>query len=1008
MAIRILWDKEEAAILLEALVKTLDGKISRDDAISSVSWELRERAKKNGIKIDEIFRNKNGITLQMSTMEYIYTEGKSGLDKGKMPTFRKVVNLYKNDRSAYEKLLKGARQKMQKSNSVQDEFFAWLATKVSVTKLSDFYMLYVDIESFCCSRKIIHQKLFETVDLSQVRAVLNTVNANKVFRSIYKKSAQKMYVAIKYYYDFVKMHPELNDVNKQPVIEMKQAQDNLEALEHTTADNRHPEQKYIDKEKLESASEEFVIDFYASNSLAYTKPIMISYFGDEYPVNATWKEAYVKVASCLQEDYPEVFEKLLGKNIYGRGRIDVGCKRDLSVMISPKKVRKSIYLETNYGATDIVKKIRVLLDMCNVDYENLKIRYRNKRSENELVQEEKKGDIQRKSHNNKVEEIKTLQTTEQQAINTSNSGRLQFIEWLQNGNISTAHILGYTSAIKKCTKFANEKKLISTDFFELNDITMLYDLERKLFADIEVYSYEISHGNMLHKGFEKLIEFKKNSFLRTRDNVTDTKGTSNENEIPALATSVAHYTEILNKYFGEDGYQLGRAIFRGRFKRFYSTEFGEELPDSYEKMEIVLQQIGTVRDGRVFPKQDAEQNSLIEEIIKDIIDTLDAGASAVYIEAVYDKYQKLLADHLQIYHMDALTTLLIDNAKGRYNQRYSYLVKGWKNADTERDLLRVMKTSHQPLNYESIHRKLWYVPYDKMKQRLSVNKSIVNVAPETYFYAPNLPINTAELKKLIALIQTELEYRLYITDVELMEMIQTKLPSVAVNTDGFTTYGLRNCLGYILRDQFSFNGQIISEVGKELSMSDVYKEYAHQHEHLTLEDIKNFSKEMDTIIYWNSIMDEQIRVSKTEFVRRDLIKFDMEAIDVVLDGMCFGDYMPIKDVSLFLYFPSVGYQWNSYLLESYLYSVSRKFKLLHTSFTQTGVYGAMVRVESNIREYSDLIIEVLSRSSALENANSALQYIVASGYQKSLRLKDIDQMIGKAKLIKEIRKIEEK
>lgn len=46
MANRILWDKYEAAILLDALVSSYEGRISRREAIESVSSELRNRANK--------------------------------------------------------------------------------------------------------------------------------------------------------------------------------------------------------------------------------------------------------------------------------------------------------------------------------------------------------------------------------------------------------------------------------------------------------------------------------------------------------------------------------------------------------------------------------------------------------------------------------------------------------------------------------------------------------------------------------------------------------------------------------------------------------------------------------------------------------------------------------------------------------------------------------------------------------------------------------------------------
>ena len=284
----------------------------------------------------------------------------------------------------------------------------------------------------------------------------------------------------------------------------------------------------------------------------------------------------------------------------------------------------------------------------------------------------------------------------------------------------------------------------------------------------------------------------------------------------------------------------------------------------------------------------------------------------------------------------------------------------------------------------------------------------MNVASETYFYAPNLPISAEELAQLTTQIREELNHHSHITDVKLMRLIQEKCPTIAINTDGYTTYGLRNCLGYILQDQFAFNGPIISLKGKELSMGDVYAEFSREHEVLQLDDLTSLSAEMNIGIYWDSVLSEMIRVSATEFVRKDFINFDVNAVDAILDGMCQGDYTPIKDVALFLHFPNVGYPWNSYLLESYLFSCSRKFHLLHSSFIKTGVYGAMVRVDSGIHDYRSLLLDVLSKSDALGSAKAALQYIVDQGYQQRRRYEGIEMLIQEAKLIKEQRERQEK
>jgi len=640
---------------------------------------------------------------------------------------------------------------------------------------------------------------------------------------------------------------------------------------------------------VEKQEEELLIDFKTTKCLSFTKPISFSYFGDNYNIK-NWTQLYVQVVSCILDSYPNVLSEYLNKNINGKSRIDFADESTMHTMIAPKKIADNFYLETNHNAGGIVSKIRQILDICSINYNNLKIRYITKNTTAEV------------SENNENPPDGTIDKTKQK--------------------ISLSQPIEYKSA--------------------------------------------------------------------------------DENELSE--ETISKYTNILVKYFGKSGYQLDRAIFKGRFKHFYAMEYDCDVPDSDDKIDAIISQAGTYRNGRIFPKEDEKQSSLIEEIITDIIAAFNDGASAVYIEAVYDKYQQQLADRFQIYNVDALTSLLMTNAKGRFLQKHSYLTISQNKADSANDVLRIMKGFHQPQNYEEIHKRAWYIPYDKMKRLLSSNKSIVNIAAGTYFYAPNLPVNADEIEQLTSIIQAELNYRSYINTVDMMNLIHNKCPSIAINTREYTTYGLRNCLGYILKDKFTFKGSIISTVGNKINMSDMYAEFAKSHENLSFDDLKNFSNEIHAEIYWNSIIKEMVRVSDKKMVRRDLIKFDVDKVDAVLEEICPDAYMPLKDISFFLCFPNIGYQWNEYVLESYLFNESEKFKLIHNSFAQNGVYGAMVRIDSPITNYRTLIVDVLSSSdaldsNALDSTKSALQYIVKHGFQHKRQYEGIEQIIQEAKLM---------
>ena len=204
MALRIPWDIEEAVLMLDMLLKSLDGKLTRKEAIRQVSEKLRRRAINRGITIDDIFRNENGITFQMSALEVAYTGRKTKL---KQPTklFVETVNLYKNNRELYEEVLKEAENVVE-SKSVQDEFCSYLSMQMPTFQLSDAYLMLSDIESFCLERKILQNKLFETTDLETIKRVVQTVDSNRVFRFTYKQNLKKMSTVIHAYYTFLKSY----------------------------------------------------------------------------------------------------------------------------------------------------------------------------------------------------------------------------------------------------------------------------------------------------------------------------------------------------------------------------------------------------------------------------------------------------------------------------------------------------------------------------------------------------------------------------------------------------------------------------------------------------------------------------------------------------------------------------------------------------------------------------------------------------------------------------------
>lgn len=485
-----------------------------------------------------------------------------------------------------------------------------------------------------------------------------------------------------------------------------------------------------------------------------------------------------------------------------------------------------------------------------------------------------------------------------------------------------------------------------------------------------------------------------NQFRGKNSDITEENNISEEQkaDINDLPDEAAHYAGILEKYFSEDGYQLGRTIFRRRFRNYYSTEYGHEPEQTDEQMEMLLCKVGTQRDGRIFPKIGG-QDALVNEIMSAVNSAFDSGATAVYPSAVLERYRGQLAGELHIYTEEALNSLILDNSCGRLCQRHSHLVlRGWE-ADPTEDIRRILRESHSPMSVDEIHSIAWYIPLEKLKYLLALEKSFISVAVGTYYYAPNFPISTDEKNILISAIGSQIDFSEYITDVELMNIVNEKCPGLAINSAELSHCGVRDCLGYLLREQFAFNGPVITRTGCEINRAEIFRRFAAEHQRLTYDELKAFADEMKTLICWDAVMSEMVRLSENEFIRRDALSPDVTAIDRYLDGVCPGEYIPLSGIDLFLSFPGIGYQWNRFLLESYLNSFSRKFRLVHNCFAKKETCGAMVRTESKITNYDALITDVLSKAGGEFTQKTALDYLVENGYQAKRSYKGIENVL---------------
>ena len=822
------------------------------------------------------------------------------------------------------------------------------------------------------------------------------------------------------------------------------------------------------------------VDFRTPASYSFTLPVQFVYFGKVHSVK-TWKEVYTGVLACLLEDYPNVFKKLKNKPTENSRVPIILGKTKSSSLRTPALIGNNLYVETNRRTDHFIRCMKIIIDLCKVDYENIIIEYDElsgetsekgkDASKTEKVVMTKKSttnndfvdqaafytyliDVQKISESTCRGYVSVLKRAEQfareerlascqllncsqsearktiDALNRNEKFRIfnneqhhrfsaamnklllfmsgdisntnkrsdtvpyeqlvlhqkhpcqsEFESWMKNQSLSDNTVEKYSDILKKAGDILLEINFEYRHIYSINSVNRLEEILQKIKRNKKfIKTLGKKYIQLCIRAFEKYISFRK-------------KGGS-------IDSAYKKYELILRECF-ENGLRINSFIDRNRFRQYYSEKFSVDAEPDDDKLIEILRKAGVTRDDRIYAQAGGEQSDLIDDIQEDIAKTFHDGASCIYVSAVFEKYQYQLTEQLQIYSEDVLKKQLLDTSYGDYFDQRKMLVKSFAVSDSTADIKLELQRSPLPMTYEELHEKIWYIPMDIIKHSLVMADGIVNVAQETYFYAPNLPVSTLEIEEIANLIHGQLSQKEFITDEELRGLIKNNCPSVAINTESFSTWGLRNALAYLLRERFSFNGSIISERGHSINMSRAYEVFCKSFERMTLDDLKAFSKEMNTIIYWESVFNVMIRISASEFIPRDRIRFDTVGTDKVLDQLIDGDYMPIKDISLFLHFPVISVRWNRFVLECYAAGSSQEFSLIHASYSQD-CCGAIVRKSSGIKDFKSLVVDVLAHSDEWQTEKDALAYLVDKGYLNRKRYSEIGSVVAGAKLKREV------
>lgn len=741
----------------------------------------------------------------------------------------------------------------------QNDYLTWLSQKVSPAQLSELYMMYEIIDTFCIKRKVLEKPLLQTTELEIVKAAQQMIEQNKVFRFLHKREMKKISSAMKHYVTYAK-----------EVYKNKCEDNDAIPLETVATEEKEINDIAVDKvnNKQDDSREFDVISFSNIDNFAYTHPIYASYFDEEIQNISSWKQLYVNVFKKIYEDYADripINQSFNGVN----ERSDFCTSENYASMSAPREIVDGKYLETNLSATDIVRKIKRILEICLVDDENLLIKY------------------EKKANNQSPETV---------------NYRTRFVKNTNDENLT------------------HQSDLINLEPF----------------------------STILIERFSK-------------------------------------------------GYRIGSHLELKKFKRYWEELYGNALEMDDDSIKKCIAKCGIIHEEKVYMPQKMLDEEMKTKLLSYINDSFRLGKKIIYYEALFKKFSEDFLDHC-MYNADMLKGYLIYINDGSYYTNKNFIsAEATVNVSTYDEVKNCLVQQATPMEYDEIFSILSHIPEQKIKNILAQYNEFISNGRNEYFHISIAALSDEEIEDIAIIIQSSIDEKRFIGGNELIDSVKKKYPYIIERNALLSDKGLRDAIGYKLRDRFSFKGNIISSQGQALSMMEVFADFCKHRESFTLDELKVLKQELDTVIYFEAVYDNSLRISKNEFVAKSHAAFKPEETDAVINRFCEGDYIAIGKIQQFGLFPDAGFSWNSFLLEHYVAMYSPNYKLVHSNYNEGVCVGSIVKKLSDIDTLDELIIDLLAKSGLPLQKEVALQYLCDEGYLARRSYSGIEQLLIKAK-----------
>ena len=429
--------------------------------------------------------------------------------------------------------------------------------------------------------------------------------------------------------------------------------------------------------------------------------------------------------------------------------------------------------------------------------------------------------------------------------------------------------------------------------------------------------------------------------------------------------------------------------------RGYAEEMGISITESEEELKAQIIDAGILSESKVY----FFTHKLYEDLVQMAEELFGVGHQVIYYEKLFEKNSDWLIEQ-NILSEVLLKDIYVKELQGFFVGR-NFLLNSTERINefdaVESELKRVWG-DNAIHSYQELYDLLPYIPQDKIRQILSRSDQFVWSSLEHFAWIDRVIISDYEKQTIADYVNEKCDSVGFttISDVPLGQIVEENY-ELSINAIYDAIYTI------VLKDRFILKGRILTTDQSNTDIWELARGYCLGKDECLFTDLYNYVQSVNGIAYrpvaYKAAYDQMVRVAENRFVADKFVLFDVKRIDELLSTFVKGEFIAVKGVASFALFPDCNYAWNHYILESFCYRFSEKFRLKLQNFNEKNV-GLIVRKESEL-SYNDILARTAAEAGIALTIEQVGDYLYNNGYTTKSRMSLLNEVIERARHIVE-------